>query len=228
MTKPAPRPPKPTTRLTIDYMPLATMRRFPGNPRSHADESIRGSVELFGFNDPIAIDEKSGHMSEGHGRLDALEAMRAAGKAPPAHVEVSEDGTDWLVPVVRGAAFRSKAELERYIVAHNQTTIAGGWTNEGRDLAGILQRAQAAQVPMVALGFDGEALRRMSATAAAAPKAVEDIAVATSEVRDEFWLTIRGPLPAQRDALDVLRAKLGKLDGVTVDMGTIKRDGAGR
>ena len=164
--KPAPKPrkpraPKPTAEgLRIEYMPLAELlgRQFTGNPKAHDDEAIRGSVERFGFQDPIAIDERTGRMSEGHGRLEALRAMREAGETPPENVRAAPDGADWLVPVVRGASFKSKAELERYIVAHNQTTIAGGW-GDGQLLAGILRRAEASNVPARVLGFTAEAMR---------------------------------------------------------------------
>lgn len=149
--------------LRIEYMPIAELlgRRFRGNPRSHDDEAIRGSVERFGFADPIALDEKSGSISEGHGRLEALRAMREAGETPPENVRAAPDGSDWLVPVVRGASFKSKAELERYIVAHNQTTIAGGW--ESRLLAGILQRAQESNVPSIAMGFSSQSIAKIIA-----------------------------------------------------------------
>lgn len=146
--------------LRIEYMPLQRLLKFPGNPKEHNDDGIAGSVERFGFNDPLAIDERSGFLSEGHGRLHTLKRMRAAGDGPPEHIREAPDGNDWLVPVVRGASFKSKGELERYIVAHNQTTIGGGW-GDGKLLAGILARADKAQVPVAALGFDAAQAKRI-------------------------------------------------------------------
>jgi len=208
--------------LRIEYMALQALRKFPGNPKAHAGEVIAGSIETYGFNDPLAIDEKSGHLSEGHGRLEQLEAMRAAGKPLPQHIVEAPDGSDWLVPVVRGCSFKSRAELERYIVVHNQGTIAGGF-GDGVALAGILQRSQAAGVSMASMGFDGAAMARLAVSSAAGAKTLDPIAIDTSPVHDEFWITVRGPLPAQREALDLLRKHLGKLEGVAVDMGTIER-----
>lgn len=146
--------------LRIEYMPLQKLLKFPGNPKAHNDEAIAGSIDAFGFNDPLAIDERTGQLSEGHGRLHALRQRRAAGDAPPEHVREADDGSDWLVPVVRGVSFKSKGQLERYIVAHNQTTIAGGW-GDGKLLAGILSRAEKQQVPMHVLGFEAAAVKRI-------------------------------------------------------------------
>jgi hypothetical protein len=46
-------------------------------------------------------------------------------------------------------------------------------------------------------------------------------AIATGAVADEFWISVRGPLKHQADALQRLEAQMKELDGVTVDLGTI-------
>lgn len=45
--------------------------------------------------------------------------------------------------------------------------------------------------------------------------------VDTTPVADTFWISIRGPLPQQAYALRQLRALLGELAGVTVELGTV-------
>jgi ParB-like chromosome segregation protein Spo0J len=48
--------------------------------------------------------------------------------------------------------------------------------------------------------------------------------ISTTPVADEFWISIRGPLKHQADALARMRKVLADLDGVSVDLGTIKVD----
>ena len=35
----------------------------------------------------------------------------------------------------------------------------------------------------------------------------------------EFWISVRGPLPSQPDALQLLHDALGGIEGVTVNLG---------
>lgn len=147
------------SELRIEYMTLDELKRLPNNPKAHDGAAIGGSISRFGFKDPFAMDEKTGFLSEGHGRLDDL-VMRCARNEPaPEGIRVNPDGK-WRVPVVRGGSFKSRAELERYVVAHNQTTIGGGW-GDGQHLAGILKRASEANVPMEALGFGTAQVNRI-------------------------------------------------------------------
>ena len=106
-------------------MALSELKKWPKNPKLHADEAIQKSITGFGFKQPILIDEKSGYMVAGHGRLDALVALKEQGKDPPENIRVQK--AEWLVPVIRGIRFKDEKELEAYLIADNQTTIAGGW-----------------------------------------------------------------------------------------------------
>jgi hypothetical protein len=56
--------------------------------------------------------------------------MKAQGNEAPANVQTNAAG-EWLVPVVRGVAFNSDAEIEAYLVADNRLTILGGWNEPG-------------------------------------------------------------------------------------------------
>lgn len=138
-----------SARLSLEYMSIRALLRWPTNPKAHNQPGIAASIRKRGFNDPFVIDERTGQLVEGHGRLDALEALKTAGRPAPKHVVVN--GDDWLVPVVRGVSFESDDEAEEYIVAHNQMTIGGGWANDR--LAPILERAAARKVPVGMMGF---------------------------------------------------------------------------
>ncbi|MFH0848713.1 MAG: hypothetical protein V1857_04355 [archaeon] len=57
----------------------------------HVVGHSRRSIEGFGFKAPILIDEKSGYIATGHGRVDALSALKKAGRPPPEHIKVVKD-----------------------------------------------------------------------------------------------------------------------------------------
>jgi hypothetical protein len=120
--------------IFIEYMALSQLRRAPRNPKAHDLALIGRSFARFGYVEPIAINETTGRIVAGHGRLDALEQRRAAGEPPPERIVV-KDG-QWRVPVLRGIRFETDAAAEAYLLAANQTTIAGGWQEE--ELARVL------------------------------------------------------------------------------------------
>jgi DNA modification methylase len=115
--------------LKIEYWPLEDILSWPRNPKDHDVGLLETSIKRFGFVDPVIVDERSGRLAAGHGRTKTAGAMKLAGEAPPQGVKVDQDGR-WLLPVVRGVAFRDDLEHEAYLVASNQTVIAGGWIDE--------------------------------------------------------------------------------------------------
>lgn len=122
--------------LAIAYRPLASIEPTPNNPKTHDVGVIQESIRRFGFVVPVVVDEKSGRLSAGHGRIEALRLMRAADEPIPEHIRKSKN--DWLVPVVSGARFKDEHELRGFLVGDNQATIAGGWNKA--ELAAILSR----------------------------------------------------------------------------------------
>lgn len=122
--------------LQIEYVPLGALVRHEANPKAHDIDLVVASVRRFGFVDPVVIDERTGKLAAGHGRLTALERMRDHGDDPPAGIR-REKG-DWLVPQVTGWASASDSELDAALVALNRTTEAGGW--DDRALLDILDR----------------------------------------------------------------------------------------
>ena len=69
--------------IHIEYMPLAELERAPRNPKAHDLTLIHSSLGRFGYIEPIVINETTGCIVAGHGRLDALERKRDAGEPPP-------------------------------------------------------------------------------------------------------------------------------------------------
>lgn len=140
-----------TTRR-IEYMPLSEIAPATRNPKRHDTAGIRASVDRFGLAEVPLIDERTGRLVAGHGRLDDLQARRDAGQDAPDGITVSDDG-DWLVPVVRGWSSRSDPEADAYLVASNQLTAKSGWDSQG--LAEVLADLQKVDVELAVLtGFD--------------------------------------------------------------------------
>src|SRR4051794_2455380 len=112
----------------MEVVPLDDLLNRPAlvNPKKHATESIRDSVTRHGFVEAPTIDERTGRLVAGHGRLDDLKARRDGGEEPPEGVELADDGT-WLVPVQRGWASTSDDAASAYVIASNKLVEAGGW-----------------------------------------------------------------------------------------------------
>lgn len=121
-------------RLRIEYLPLKKLARWPRNPKSHDLPTIRASISRFGFVNPIIVNEKTGLILAGHGRLDSLIQARDAGEECPDRCQ--KKGKDWLVPVVLGIEIPER-DQGAYVVADNRTTELGGWDREA--LADLLQ-----------------------------------------------------------------------------------------
>jgi hypothetical protein len=73
-----------TTPLEITYHPTTTLKPDPRNPRVHTDKQVRQiaqSIESFGFNVPLLIDDQQ-KVIAGHGRL--LAACKMGWETVPA------------------------------------------------------------------------------------------------------------------------------------------------
>jgi ParB-like chromosome segregation protein Spo0J len=88
---------------------------YASNSRTHTPEQIlliARSIETFGFTNPILVDGANGVVA-GHARLKAAQKLGLA--------EVPTIELAWLTP----------AERQAYVIADNQTAIAGaGWDPE--------------------------------------------------------------------------------------------------
>jgi len=111
--------------MRIEYMALSELLRTERNPKKHDLPSLRASMLRWGFTQPLAIDERTGKLVEGHGRIEVLQEIQKAGGKPP--LRVTAKGKEWFAPVVRGLSFANDQEAEAYLIAANQLTTAGGW-----------------------------------------------------------------------------------------------------
>jgi hypothetical protein len=146
--------------LRIEYVALADLKRHPRNPKDHDIGAISGSVNRWGFAEPVVIDERTGYLAAGHGRIDTLAQLKARGGEPPVNVQLADFDGDWLIPVVRGNTFNSDSELEAFLVAANRLTILGGWNEP--ELAGLLQDLAAQDTALLeATGYDADDLQAL-------------------------------------------------------------------
>ena len=93
--------------MEIEMLKVADLIEYKNNAKLHPQEQIDQiieSINQFGFNDPIAVDENN-IIIEGHGRLYALQEM----------------GID-KVPCIR-LSHLSEEEKKAYILIHNKTTM---------------------------------------------------------------------------------------------------------
>jgi hypothetical protein len=111
--------------LTITYMRLDEVARWPRNVKRHDIGALVESIRRYGFVDPPKYDHTLGALVYGNGRDEALEWMHAQGDEPPRGVKVDTDGM-WLMPVKVGIDAPSEAEAEALALDHNNLTMAGG------------------------------------------------------------------------------------------------------
>ena len=168
--------------IRFAYEPLDDVVRFPRNPKAHALEELGDSMDRWGYTEAILVDEGTGMLVAGHGRLDALVQKRAAGEVPPEGIDVDRGGR-WLVPVTR-KRFASADEAAAYVVASNQLAIRGGWDPQAlHDLASDLL---ARGVPFTGTGFDPEALMAEARAAMGKPPDEEKEAPTQEDLDERF------------------------------------------
>lgn len=114
----------------LEYLLVSELESATRNVKQHANADIKRSIAKFGYVDPVVLDERTGRLVSGHGRVDSLRAAQADGDAAPEGIQVDKDGA-WRVPVLRGWSSRSDDEAEAYLIAANRLTENGGWDDHG-------------------------------------------------------------------------------------------------
>lgn len=150
-------PAKETAGLAVEYLPLSELAQWPRNPKRHDIPGLKSAMARWGFTLPVMIDETSKRLVAGHGRQEALSEIKAAGEPAPKNIHVRDDG-EWMVPVIRGNAFSSEAEAEKYLIADNRFVEVGGW-----DPGALLEMVRDFGADELSLlHFDDDALSRLA------------------------------------------------------------------
>jgi len=113
--------------LEVKYIDLDEIIEADNNPKDHDLGVIYQSINRFGFTNPIMLNESTGKLLAGHGRLQALKLIKDANEPVPDRI-VEEDGR-WMVPVIKGINIDNPAEAQAYLLADNRLTELGGWKN---------------------------------------------------------------------------------------------------
>ena len=96
---------------TIAQVPIESITPDPSNPRAHSREQVRAiarSIQTFGFNAPILVDN-AGTAKAGHGRLEAAKVLKLT-----------------RVPVIR-LEHLSEQQTKAYMLADNKLTDRSSW-----------------------------------------------------------------------------------------------------
>ena len=150
----------PTVELKIEYLPLGEIRPDPSNPRLHGKRHVRQiakSIEAFGFNAPILIDDEK-QIVGGHGRQAAARLLDLP-----------------TVPTIC-LGHLSPQQRRAYMVADNRLGDLSKW--DGKVLAGIMLELAEADLSfdIEAAGFSvGEIDLMVAATEGDAEETDDDI-----------------------------------------------------
>jgi hypothetical protein len=198
----------------IEYIPLADVKGNPKNAKEHDVDEIRASIKRFDFTSGVMLDERTGMLVAGHGRVEVLRTMERGNEEVPPGILVDPRG--WLLPVQRGWSSKDDDEALAYTVADNRISEIGGW--DEAKLAAIVGELQTANRLTAGVGISEKEAEKILAD-------VKD-KVAVREVETKvstatFWVTCRGPVPAQADVLDLLKAQLKGIPGITVEAGIL-------
>jgi ParB-like chromosome segregation protein Spo0J len=192
--------PKDSPAWKVERWPLSRLRPHPRNPRTHADgqvEMIAASIRERGWTRPVLIDE-DGLILAGHGAVLAARKLALA-EAP--------------VVIARGW---SEAQKLAAMIGDNRIAEGSKWDDE---LLGLgVSTVAAAGIDLGLIGMSEADMKRLSGEGAASLPVNE---IETGAVDDEFWISVRGPLRHQADALLKLQALMNELEGVSVELGTV-------
>ena len=122
---------------TADLIPYAR------NARTHSDQQvaqIAGSIQEFGFCNPVLIDKANGIIA-GHGRVRAADLLKLQ-----------------TVPCIR-LDHLTDAQKRAYILADNRIALSSGW--DEAMLANELQDLHADEIDLGLTGFDPEELGKL-------------------------------------------------------------------
>lgn len=107
------------------YVNLSDLVPATRNARLHNLPDLLSKMERFGYLDPVIIDERTGRVVGGHGRMETLQEAKEAGLDAPEGVVVTKG--DWQVPTVQGWASRDDFEADAANLALNPSPNDPGY-----------------------------------------------------------------------------------------------------
>ena len=148
-----------STELRLEYVPLDAIVGAPRNPNAHNLPALGESIRRHGFVEPVIVDERTGFLLGGHGRVDVLTEMRATDETPPSGIS-----EQWAVPVILGWSSRSDAEAEALLLA--MVNLTKQPITDTALLAAMLSDLAAETDGLVGTGYDDTSLDLLLASIA--------------------------------------------------------------
>lgn len=120
-----------------EYMPVESLVPAVRNAKDHDQAAMGASFRAFGALEPVVLDERTGRLIGGHGRIEWLSTAEAQGVPsdwgkgeawPPEGVWVDDLGR-WCWLVTRGFTSRDDAHADAAGLALNRVGERGGWIN---------------------------------------------------------------------------------------------------
>ena len=127
----------------IEQIPTGELAFYARNARTHSEiqvQQIAGSIQEFGFCNPVLIDAVNGIIA-GHGRVMAAQLLKLES-----------------VPCLR-LSHLTDAQKRAYVLADNRIALSSGW--DEAMLANELSDLHADEFDMALLGFDAAELDRL-------------------------------------------------------------------
>jgi len=189
----------PKLKITDETRKVATLKADPKNARRHSEAQIAQivqSIERFGYINKIVL-QPNGTIIGGHATLAALKRLS---------VEEVE---------CRVVAGLTPAQYRALALALNKIPENSTWDQDVlRDVIGELAGGDE---DLAGIGFSTKEIEGILGDA----ETLEVREIETGDVEDEFWISIRGPLAKQADALKAMEAAMKPFADVTVELGTI-------
>ena len=129
----------------IEQISTAELIPYARNARTHSEQQVQqiaGSIQEFGFCNPVLIDATNGIIA-GHGRVMAAQLLKLES-----------------VPCLR-LSHLTDAQKRAYVLADNRIALSSGWDDEM--LANELSDLHADEFDMALLGFDADELGKLLA-----------------------------------------------------------------
>ena len=127
----------------IEQIATAELIPYARNARTHSEQQVQqiaGSIQEFGFCNPVLIDAANGIIA-GHGRVMAAQLLKMES-----------------VPCLR-LSHLTDAQKRAYVLADNRIALSSGWDEEM--LANELSDLHADEFDMALLGFDADELAKL-------------------------------------------------------------------
>ena len=187
------------------WLPIASLKRWQDNPKRATPQHIQGiadSMKRFGWGAVIvARSPDEPEVMIGHTRMLAAALLG---------VEIAP--VRWMIHL-------TPAEAHALAVADNALGSSPKWEDDALEHILRNELIPDGKIDLRVLGFTEKRLDTLLADVA--PPDVLEIAV--SALRDEFFLSVRGPVPTQPKVLEIVEAQLRAVAGVHVDLGLVTR-----